>query len=35
MCEKEIDKLRVEKEKVERQLAQEQHKKQRLERRPL
>ena len=35
MCEKEIEKLRVEKEKVERQLAQEQHKKQRLELRPL
>ena len=33
MCEKEIEKLRVEKEKVERQLAQEQHKKQRLENR--
>ena len=29
MCEKEIEKLRVEKEKVERQLAQEQHKTQR------
>lgn len=29
MCEKEIEKLRVEKEKVERQLAQEQHNKQR------
>ncbi len=31
MCEKEIEKLRVEKEKVERQLAQEQHNKQRRE----